>query len=53
MYDSVTILRKKPVSTGVIRSEAAVNAARKSGAEVIAEKKVQHVLFPTFYIEVL
>jgi putative transcription factor len=38
-WDTVTILRKKPVSTNVMRTESAVNAARKSGAEISSEKK--------------
>lgn len=39
--NDVTILRKKPVSTNVMRSEAAVSAARKAGQEITSDKKAQ------------
>ncbi|KAJ3352895.1 multiprotein-bridging factor 1 [Entophlyctis luteolus] len=40
-WDSVTVLRKRPQSVNpqVVRTEAALNAARRSGAQIVTEKK--------------
>ncbi|KAJ3019236.1 UNVERIFIED_CONTAM: multiprotein-bridging factor 1 [Siphonaria sp. JEL0065] len=39
-WDSVTIIRKRPAGNPtVVKSEAAVNAARRAGVAVITEKK--------------
>jgi hypothetical protein len=40
-WDKVTVLRKKPVTNTVLRNESALNAAKRSGVEVVAEKKTQ------------
>ncbi|KAJ3077759.1 multiprotein-bridging factor 1 [Rhizoclosmatium hyalinum] len=39
-WDSVTVIRKRPAGgPAVVKSEAALNAARRAGASVITEKK--------------
>lgn len=38
-WDTVTVLRKKPQNSKSAHSASAVNEARRSGADVVAEKK--------------
>lgn len=38
-WDSVTVIRKKPVSTATIRSDSELNAARRAGISLETEKK--------------
>jgi hypothetical protein len=38
-WDNVTVIRKRPERATVLKSESAVNAARRSGAAVTTEKK--------------
>eukprot|EP01137_Pigoraptor_chileana_P015029 Opistho-2@70427 len=38
-WDSVTVLRKKPVSASAAKSEQAINQARRAGASIETEKK--------------
>eukprot|EP01136_Pigoraptor_vietnamica_P010255 Opistho-1_new@3300 len=38
-WDSVTYLKKKPVSASVAKSEQAINQARRAGASIETEKK--------------
>ncbi|KAI9090081.1 multi protein bridging factor 1-domain-containing protein [Phlyctochytrium arcticum] len=38
-WDDVTIIRKRPETMKAVRSESAVNAARRTGAAISSEKK--------------
>jgi putative transcription factor len=38
-WDSVTVIRKKPVSTSTLKSDAELNAARRAGMSLETEKK--------------
>lgn len=38
-WDEVTVIRKKPVATGSLRTDSEVNAARRAGLAVESEKK--------------
>ncbi|KAJ3414964.1 multiprotein-bridging factor 1 [Chytridiales sp. JEL 0842] len=38
-WDNVTVIRKRPEKATVLKSESAVNAARRQGASVVTEKK--------------
>ncbi|KAJ3218808.1 multiprotein-bridging factor 1 [Dinochytrium kinnereticum] len=39
-WDDVTIIRKRPERPAVLKSEAEINAARRSGVNVSTEKKI-------------
>ncbi|KAI9357297.1 multi protein-bridging factor 1 [Zopfochytrium polystomum] len=38
-WDTVTVIRKRPEKPTVLKSEAAINAAKRSGAAIATEKK--------------
>ena len=38
-WDSVTVIRKSKPSTTALKSESAINAARRTGGVVVTEKK--------------
>lgn len=38
-WDDVTVIRKRPETSKVLKSESAVNAARRAGGAVSSEKK--------------
>ncbi|KAI9006920.1 protein MBF-1 [Hyaloraphidium curvatum] len=42
-WDSVTVIKKKPVSTSTLRTDSELNAARRSGASLETEKKAVHL----------
>ena len=42
-WDSVTVIRKRPEKATVLKSESAINAARRTGAAISTEKKAVHL----------
>lgn len=44
-WDTVTVLRKKAPKAGALKTEAAINAARRQGVQVDTQQKCKFLLF--------